>query len=168
MSKTALRSACAIAVSALVAASPASAADLAAKQLAESFCQARLAGDEPATQGLLTPALRDAIKVAEDRNQVIAEANPGEKPPFGDGIPYQRFPDTADSCTAGAPVEKISAVEVPVSYAFKDAPAAGWSDTLMLVGAGAGYLVDDIVFGGSPDGGEPTSLRDMLISAFDQ
>ncbi|MBX3567999.1 MAG: hypothetical protein KF914_08075 [Rhizobiaceae bacterium] len=147
---------------------PALAADRAATELAQGFCQARLAADETATQALLSPTLREAIKVAQDRNQVIAEAAPDEKPPFGDGIPYQRFPDRADSCVPGEPVEKASAVEVPVSYAFKDAPAAGWTDRLMLVRAGMDYLVDDILFDGPPDGGEPTSLTTILLNAFDQ
>jgi len=154
----------------LVAFAPAipAAADGAAGQVAEAFCKTRLTSDEAAVGELLTPSLRDAIKVAEDRNQVIAEANPDEKPPFGDGIPYQSFMDAPDGCTPGAPVEKGSVVEVPVTYAFDDTPSAGWTDTLVMAPAGDGYLIDDIVFVGAPDDSEPVRLRSVLLDAFDQ
>jgi len=144
------------------------AADAEATGLGEAFCRARLAADEAATEALLTPSLRDAVQVALDRNAVIAEANPGEKPPFGDGIPYQSVMDTADTCLPGEAIEKASAVELPVRYGFDGAPNAGWTDTLLLVRAGAGYLIDDIVFPGTPDGSAASSLRDTLLGAFDQ
>jgi hypothetical protein len=153
---------------ALFALSGPAAADAAALDLGEAFCRARLASDEAATEALLTPSLRDAVEVAQDRNAVIAEANPGEKPPFGDGIPYQSFMDAADTCLPGEPVEKASAVELPVRYAFDGAPNAGWTDTLVLVRSGADYLIDDIVFAGSPDGSDPVHLRSVLLDAFDR
>src|SRR5262245_47072214 len=75
-----------------------------ADEIAAAFCAARTADDEARLKPLLSPSLLALIAETEERNRIIADANPDEKPPFGDGIPYQAFPDRADSCKPGAPV----------------------------------------------------------------
>ena len=66
-----------------------------ATELAEAFCKTRTTGDAEAVKPLLTPSLLAVIAEAEDRNRIIAESTPDEKPPFGDGIPYQSFSPTS-------------------------------------------------------------------------
>jgi hypothetical protein len=102
------------------------------RALGEAFCKARLAGDEPATLKLLTPSLAKAIEEAKARNDVIAKATPDEKPPFGDGIPYQAFPDVPEGCDVGAIGDKAGRVEIEVKYLFPKTPNADWTDRLKL------------------------------------
>src|SRR5690606_1463397 len=81
------------------------------RAVAAAFCRARLADDEAATLALLTPALVSVIEEAKARSDVIAKATPDEKPPFGDGIPYQAFPDAAEDCEPGDSKVKPGRVE---------------------------------------------------------
>jgi len=138
------------------------------RAVVEAFCKARLAYDEGATLALLTPSLRKIIDEAKARNDVIAKATPDEKPPFGDGIPYQAFPDVASGCEAGEIVEKPGRVEAEVTYRFPDAPNADWTDRLKLVAEGDKLLVDDIVYANVANGEPDQTLRLVLFNAFDQ
>ena len=117
-----------------------------------------------ATLALMTPSLLKVIAEAKARNDVIAKATPDEKPPFGDGIPYQSFPDAAPGCEAGEVVEKPGRTEAEVTYRFPDTPNADWTDRLKLVPEGDKLLVDDILFAnvanGEPDqGSSPRPLQ---------
>lgn len=136
--------------------------------IANAFCKARLADDEAATLALLTPSLVKTIEEAKARSDVIAKATPDEKPPFGDGIPYQSFPDLAPGCEAGRVDEKPSHIEVEVNYLFPDTPKARWTDRLKLVAEGDRLLVDDVLFPNVADGEPDQSLRKVLFEAFDQ
>ncbi len=136
-------------------------------ELASAFCSTRLAGDDEGVRALLMPSLLAAIMEAEDRNLAAMEAAPGDKPPFGDGIPYQSFPDLPDACVVGEPVPLRDGFRIPVVISFVGAPTAGWTDALVVVGDGGGYRIDDIVFRGSPDAREPPTLRSLLRDAFD-
>jgi hypothetical protein len=136
--------------------------------VAAAFCATRVAGDEEGVRSLLSPTLLSAITEAETRNLAIAEAAPDEKPPFGDGIPYQSYPDLPHGCTADATETVGEAVHVTVSLSLTSAPTAGWRDTLVLVPAEGGYRIDDIIFRGAPDGSEAPTLRSTLRDAFDQ
>jgi hypothetical protein len=138
------------------------------RDVGEAFCKARLAGDEAATLALLTPALAKVIEEAKARNDVIAKATPDEKPPFGDGIPYQAFPDVAQDCEVGAVSEKPGRLEIEVTYLFPETPKANWSDRLKLVAEGDRLLIDDIVFANVANGEQDHGLRRVLFEAFDQ
>ena len=136
--------------------------------IVEAFCKARLAGDETATLALLTPSLVKVIDEAKARNEVIAKATPDEKPPFGDGIPYQAFPDSAQGCEAGKIDEKPGRIEIEVNYLFPETPKANWTDRLKLVTEDGGLRIDDIVFANVANGEPDQGLRKVLFEAFDQ
>jgi hypothetical protein len=133
-----------------------------------AFCKARLANDEQATLALMTPSLLKVIAEAQARNDVIAKATPDEKPPFGDGIPYQSFPDVAPGCEAGEVVEKPGRTEAEAIYRFPDTPNADWTDRLKLVQESGKLLVDDILFANVANGEPDQGLRLVLFNAFDQ
>jgi len=138
------------------------------RAVVEAFCKARLAYDEGATLALLTPSLRKIIEEAKARNDVIAKATPDEKPPFGDGIPYQSFPDVAPGCEAGEVVEKPGRIEAEVTYRFPETPNGDWTDRLKLVPEGDRLLVDDILYASVANGEPDQGLRVVLFNAFDQ
>ena len=138
------------------------------RAIAEAFCKARLADDGAATLALLTPSLVEEIDKAKARNDVIAKATPDEKPPFGDGIPYQAFPDMAQGCGAGKVMEKSGRVEIEVNYLFPETPKANWTDRLKLVTEGDGLRIDDIIFANVANGELDQGLRKVLFEAFDQ
>lgn len=136
--------------------------------IANAYCKARLADDEAATLALLTPSLVKTIDEVKTRSDVIAKATPDEKPPFGDGIPYQSFSDLAQGCEAGKAVEKSSHIEVEVNYLFPDTPQANWTDRLKLVAEGDRLLVDDVLFPNVANGEPDQGLRRVLFEAFDR
>ena len=135
--------------------------------IVEAFCKARLAGDEAATLALLTPSLVKVIDEAKARKDVIAKATPGEKPPIGDGIPYQAFPDLAQDCEAGRVEEKPGRIEIEVNYRFSETPNADWTDRLKLVAESDGLRIDDIMFADVANGEPDQRLRRALFEAFD-
>jgi hypothetical protein len=138
------------------------------RSVAEAFCKARLADDEGKTLALLTPSLVKVIEEAKARNDVIAKATPDEKPPFGDGIPYQAFPDVAEGCEAGEISDESGRVEVEIDYLFPKTPKANWTDRLKLVVDGDRLLIDDILFANVANGEPDQGLRRVLFDAFDQ
>jgi hypothetical protein len=137
------------------------------RAVAAAFCKARLADDEAATMALLTPSLVKVIEEAKARSDVIAKATPDEKPPFGDGIPYQSFPDVAEGCEAGEVSDKTG-IEIEVKYLFPKTPNADWTDRLKLVTEGDRLLVDDILYANVANGEPDQGLRQALFEAFDQ
>jgi hypothetical protein len=137
------------------------------RAVAAAFCKARLADDEAATMALLTPSLVKVIEEAKARSDVIAKATPDGKPPFGDGIPYQSFPDVAEGCEAGEAGDKTG-IEIEVKYLFPKTPNADWTDRLKLVTEGDKLLVDDILYANVANGEPDQGLRQALFEAFDQ
>jgi hypothetical protein len=153
----------------IASAAPALAQDgpvtLAPDQVAQIFCIARIGNDMAPVEGLLTPGLAAAIAEAEAKDAAWAAANPGDKPPLGDGIPWQSWPYYAPECTAGQTLYEMDESRVRVHYVFPDAPAADFSDTLYLKLIPGPYgwnvwRIDDVAY--STDGG----LRTALIVAF--
>ena len=114
---------------------------------------------------LATPSLSDAIQQALDRNDVIAKAHPDEKPPLGDGVPFQSFQDATPQCEVGTiSGEGVGAV-VEIRHIFPDTPSANYTDRLVL---GQGwkpgfYGIDDVRYGADGDNG---TLRKTLVEAF--
>jgi hypothetical protein len=143
--------------------------NIAPAQIAEIFCIARLGNDMAPVQGLLTAELSAAIAEAELKNDVIQEAHPDEKPPLGDGIPWQAFPDYADQCRPGQVALMQDEASVAVDYAFKDYPDANFTDTLQLrlvddpaAGGARVWRIDNVAYGNEGD------LRSVLASAFEE
>lgn len=143
-------------------------ADEDAKTVGEAFCKARLADDEAATRALLTQSLVKAIEEAEKRRAIIAKAAPDEKPPLGDGIPWQAFPDAVEACEVGSVVENAGRVELAITYKFTDAPNAGWTDRIKVVTEGDRLAIDDVLYANVANGDAGLGLRQVLFEAFDQ
>lgn len=119
------------------AALPASAGDtgmvtLKPEQIAQIFCLSRLGNDEAVIEGILTDDLKSAIADAEQKDDDWAKEYPGEKPPLGDGIPWQAWPDYAATCSVGLTTLMKTDAKVEIAYGFPDDPAADFTDTLLL------------------------------------
>lgn len=148
------------AVAAVLSASPAAAQESDPGALiGRLFCQMRSEG-EPAIRYLLTRSLLTEIDKALAKNDVIAAARPDEKPPLGDGVPFQAYQDFAPECRVatidGGP-------DVNVEHVFPDQPAGNWTDRLVVVTEDGLAKIDDILYG--PEKFE-TGLREVLATAF--
>lgn len=135
-------------------------------QIGQVFCIARLGNDMAPVTGLLTPGLAEAIAIAEKKDADWAAKNPGEKPPLGDGIPWQTYQDYASECTVGTVWAEGGKATVNINYAFPEAPDANFIDQLALVqledptvGATV-WRLDDVLYS------EGANLRAALVSAF--
>jgi hypothetical protein len=103
------------------------------EQIGQIFCLSRLGSDEGAITGLLSPELTSAIDDAWARNDAWAAANaPDEKPPLGDGIPWQAWPDYAAECVVGLATLMKTDAKVEIAYGFPESPHANFTDTLLL------------------------------------
>ena len=154
-----------LSLAALPTASPAAETAL---ETGDAFCKSRLASDDAALRLLLSPSLVKIVEEAERRNAIIAEASPGEKPPFGDGLPYQSFQDHATGCTPGTVKEDANGAEIEIKYSFPEKPNSDWTDRLVLLPKADGYLIDDILFANVANGASEMGLRRVLFEAFDQ
>ncbi len=135
------------------------------EQLGQIFCIARLGNDMAPIEGMLTPGLASDIAVANAANDAWAAANPGEKPPLGDGIPWQSWPDYAPQCSVGEASYEMDEAGVAIEYAFPAEPDANFTDTLRLklIEGQYGWRVwrlDNVAY---EVGGD---LRTALVSAF--
>ena len=120
-------------LAALPAAADDGAAGLKPEQIGQIFCLSRLGSDEAAISGILSPELAAAIGEAWARNDAWAAANPpDDKPPLGDGIPWQAWPDYAAECTVGLATLMKTDAKVEIAYGFPESPDAGFTDTLLL------------------------------------
>lgn len=131
-------------------------------QVAQKFCDTHRTGTaeaEQATMLLLTPSLKAAMDDAVKKNDAWETAHPGEKPPLGDGVPFQSYPDVAEKCVAGA--VSADGTEVDIEYQFDD-PLANWTDRVKLATVDGKLLIDDVLYGVN---GYDQSLRSALESA---
>ncbi len=139
---------------------------LSPEQIGEVFCIARLGNDMAPVEGLLTADLKTAIATAESQNAAIQAQAPDDKPPLGDGIPWQSWPDYAPVCTVGQVGYMMDEASVAIAYSFPDAPDAGFTDKLWLVlvetspGAEKVWRIDNLVYGTDSD------LKQTLSTAF--
>lgn len=134
-------------------------------QIGDAFCLSRLTGDTGPITGLLTPDLTAAIAEAEAKNAAIQKQAPDEKPPLGDGIPWQSWTDYADECTVGAVTFMQDEANVAIDYAFTEYPDANFTDTLELKLVPGPYdntlwRLDNISYATDSD------VKTALISAF--
>jgi hypothetical protein len=129
----------------------------------QAFCVLANAEDGMGRLYLATPGLSDAIMAALGENEKLQAETPDEKPPLGDGIPWQSFPDVAPVCEAGRTVADGDRLIAEVQYRFPDQPDGNWIDRLVLVkGQDGAYTIDDVLYG---EEGED-SLRGALANAF--
>lgn len=103
------------------------------EQIGQIFCLSRLGSDEGPIMGILSPELAAAIDGVWTANDAWAAANPpDEKPPLGDGIPWQAWPDYAAECTVGLSTLMKTDAKVEINYGFPESPDANFTDTLLL------------------------------------
>ena len=130
------------------------------------FCISRIGNDMGPVQGLLTTGLAQAIATAEQKDADWAAANPGDKPPLGDGIPWQAWPDYAPECTVGLIGPSKGEAWVDITYTFPDTPEASFTDRLHLVEverpthATGAWRIDNVEYA------EGSDLRTVLKEAF--
>jgi hypothetical protein len=129
-------------------------------QLGQIFCAGRLANEMTPVRALLTPDLGKVIAAAEAKNAEIQKQHPDEKPPLGDGIPWQGAADHPPQCNPVGLTGTYDTPEVVLSYSFPDQPASDWTDNLMLKFIDGKVRIDDIKYG---NGG---FLRKALEDAF--
>lgn len=136
-------------------------------QIGQIFCISRLGNDMAPIAGLLTPSLTEAIADAEKNNADWEQKHPGDKPPLGDGIPWQTWQDYAPQCAAGNVDTGKDGALVEINYAFPDSPDANFTDKLHLtpfedqaVGATV-WRIDNIQYANAAG-----DLRSALVSAF--
>jgi hypothetical protein len=132
------------------------------------FCISRLGNDMAPVQGLLTPGLAQAIADAEQKDAEWAALNPGEKPPLGDGIPWQSWQDYAPECTVGLADATQGEAFLDITYTFPDSPGLSLTDRLHLIevdrptySTGV-WRIDNVIY---QDGGD---LRSVLTAVFDE
>jgi hypothetical protein len=142
-------------------------ATLKAEQIGQIFCLSRLGNDEGAISGLLSPDLAYAIAEAWLADEAWEAANPAEKPPLGDGIPWQAWPDYAAECSVGFATLMATDAKVEIKYGFPESPDANFTDTLLLkriADEGLGishWRIDNIAYATGGD------LKAVLTSAFE-
>ena len=134
---------------------------LAYQKLATAFCTF-LQHDQAPPHALFTHSLIKDITDAERKNAKIAAAEPTEKPPLGDGVPYQSFPDHAPVCQPGTNVHVDHQIYIEVQHLFPNEPKANWTDRLHLVKTEQGWRIDDILY--APD--YTDGLREALTELF--
>ena len=145
---------------------PAAAQDTDPEPYVLAFCGLREADGGAGRIHLLSPSLAGAIQEAMAKTAKLQAERPDEKPPLGDGVPYQSRSDSAPACGSGAVTEDNGAVIAETVYSFPDQPDAGWTDRLVLIeGEGGVYLIDDIRYGAE---GDEDTLRHALEQAFDE
>lgn len=140
---------------------------LKANQIGQIFCLSRTGNDDAVIAGILTEDLQTRLRTAEDKNDAWAKQNPDEKPPLGDGIPWQSAADSADTCDIGLVILSKTDAKVEIQYTYKNYPDANYTDTLILKkvpieGMDVGYWrIDDVIY---PDGAD---MKGVLVSAFE-
>jgi hypothetical protein len=132
------------------------------RHLAKRFCNFTQNERSSAPSTLFTPSLVSAINSALVRNDIIAKAHPDEKPPFGDGIPYQAYQDNAPVCSVGKWIGPEADLRLEINHKFPKEPTANWTDHIVLKKIGPEWRIDDILYGNDHTEG----LRDALKNAF--
>lgn len=143
----------------------AQAPDNGAASLGQAFCDARLKNDDASITALASPDLRKAIDEAEAKNAALAKSAPADKPPLGDGMPYQSFTDQPTQCEVGAvtPGDTAGTEIVAIEYIFPSTPDSNWTDRLVVVDAGGRKALDNVLYTDDSGGG---GLRDALVDMF--
>ncbi len=111
----------------------------------------------------LSPSLAKIINDAQRRSNAFADANPGLKPPLGDGVHYQANVDHAPICKPGRMFTVNGVRYAEIHHGFDDPQNAnaGWTDRLVLKKIGGKWMIDDVLF--APN--YRTGMRSTLIRA---
>jgi len=135
-------------------------------QIGQIFCISRIGNDMTPVEAIITPSLKQAISKADAQNAAWQKKNPGEKPPLGDGLPWQASPDYTTNCTASGSATTGNDARIDISYAFADDPAANYTDVLELkaifdksIGDNV-WRIDDVMFA------DKSTMRQQMIGAF--
>ena len=135
-------------------------------QIGQIFCIAIVGNDMAPVEALTTASLQKAIAKADALNTVWMKKNPDEKPPLGDGLPWQEHADYASGCTAKNPTDTGKEARVDLTYHYPEAPDADYTNTLVLkpvpnpeMGDNF-WRIDDIAF----DNG--SGMKQDMIDAF--
>jgi hypothetical protein len=119
-----------------------------AQQLGRIFCVlGRSDGGQFGRMYLLSRSLTQLVNDALKKNDEIASAKPNDKPPLGDGIPYQSFPETAPVCKPGKLTDKGREQVLEIAYSFPETSIDGWTDQLVLIAEDGRLRIDDVLFG---------------------
>lgn len=141
---------------------PATAQSLTGAQVGQIFCMAMTSQDDAPLRGILSPDLAAIIADAEVRSAAIEAAAPDEKPPLGDGIPWQAAPDYAKNCTVVGMSGTFDLPEVILFYEFPEEPSANYSDRVVLRFIDERLRVEDVKY--ANDAG---TLREALVGMFE-
>ena len=139
---------------------------LSPQQIGDIFCITRLGNDMAPVEAIITPSLKKAIAKADALDAAWEKRNPGEKPPLGDGIPWQSSPDYAPKCAADHAVTGADSGSIAIAYSFPDDAAANFTDIVQLklvpdpIMGDKIWRIDDVTF---PD---KTGMRQAMIDAF--
>lgn len=134
--------------------------------LGEAFCLMKDNLEAAGPLLLVTPALAAEIRAALAKNAEIQKAHPDEKPPLGDGVPFQSYQDVSPRCEVGTVEGEGAGAVVEIKHGFPDEPSANYSDRIVL---GAGWNdgtlgIDEVLYGAEGDHG---TLRKTLVAAFE-
>ncbi len=150
-----------------ISVAPAFADGITPTQIGEAFCISRLSGDEGPITGLLTADLSAAIAEAWDKNDAYQKANPEDKPPLGDGLPWSSFVDYASECTVGDVTATGDTATLEIHYGFPESPEANYTDLIDLKKVdvpelyGTAWRIDNVSYV------EEGSMQELLGSMFD-
>ena len=135
-------------------------------QIGQIFCISRVGNDMAPVEAIVTPSLKQAIAKADVLNAAWQKKRPDEKPPLGDGLPWQASPEYTTNCTASDSATTGKDARVNISYAFADYPAGNYTDVLELkpifnkdIGDNV-WRIDDVMFA------DKSTMRQQMVDAF--
>jgi hypothetical protein len=102
------------------------------EQIGQIFCIGSLGNDMAPVEALLTPDLSAVVADAWVKDAAFESANPGDKPPLGDGLPWRTWTDYADGCTVGEVTTETGGTRVHIGYTFAEYPDANYDNVLIL------------------------------------
>jgi len=114
-----------------------------ATALAGAYCTAARADDQAQLRALASPDLLALIERAEAADATFAAANPGDKPPLGDGIPWRSVPDAITGCDVMGVRGTPDGTEVLLMFSLPDALI---SDRLRVVATDGQFRIDDVIY----------------------
>jgi hypothetical protein len=134
-------------------------------KLGDLFCKLTRDGAQFEPQYLLTRTLIADINAALKKNDEWAKANPGDKPPLGDGIQFASFPDSAPVCRPGAVTDGQGGAKLlDIEYIVGAEPDGNWIDRLVLKTEDGLPRIDDVLYGTEK---YELGLRKSLVSVFE-
>lgn len=117
------------------------------ESVAQIFCETTQDGNNEPPDDILSASLIEEIRIANQKNQHAIEMEPGDKPPLGDGIPYQGYQDHAPGCAVGTVSGSADDLKVEIRHSFPGDPKSNWSDFLLLKKVNKTWKIDDILYG---------------------